>query len=198
MSTAKPLIEDPTVSKRVIHAVATVLDCDEAKISVSSSLSELGAESLDYLDIAFSLEREFNIHFPRVDALQRAVLHFGEEQLWSQGKVTEFGLELLKQGMPELNLGQKELKLADLRNLFVVATLVRVVNRLLQAKAEMSTQCPQCNGTLTEVADSPEFRCASCGHTVPFPAGDDVMSADLIAIGTRLRPPAAVSVVQDS
>jgi acyl carrier protein len=192
MSTAESLVEpDPSIAKRVIHAVAVVLDCDEDKITTSTSLHELGAESLDYLDIAFSLEREFNIHFPRVDALQRAVAHFGEDQLWADGKVTEFGHELIKQGMPELKLDSKELRLADLRTMFLVGTLVRVVTRLLQAKAEMPRQCPDCSGELREVADSPELRCVSCSRTIPLPSGDEVMSADLIEIGTRLRAPAA-------
>jgi acyl carrier protein len=190
MSTADRLLEeDPTIAKRVIHAVATVLDCDESKITVSTSLHELGAESLDYLDIAFSLERDFNIHFPRVDALQRAVAHFGEDQLWSEGKVTEFGLELLRESMPELHLANKEMRIADLRTMFVVGTLVRVVTRLLRAKAEMSRKCPNCQAELHEVNDSPELRCANCATSVPLPSGDDVMTADLIEIGTRLRGP---------
>ena len=88
--------------------------------------------------------------------------------------------------MPELKLDSKELKIADLRTMFVVGTLVRVVTRLMRAKSEMSRVCPQCQGELREVADSPELRCASCGHTVPLPSGDDVMTADLIHIGTQL------------
>ncbi len=176
---------DPAVAKKVIDVVATVLDCDAANITVETELHELGAESLDYLDIAFSLERAFNVHFPRVDVLQRAVSHFGEDKLWVNGQVTDFGVELLKRGMPELKI-EGELRLNDLRTMFVVGTLVRVVERLLLAKSQMSRECPKCQGALAELPDTPALRCASCSHTVPFPSGDEIMTADLTEIGERL------------
>jgi acyl carrier protein len=176
---------DPAVAKKVIEVVATVLDCDAANITIETELHELGAESLDYLDIAFSLERAFNVHFPRVGVLQRAVSHFGEDKLWVNGQVTEFGVELLKRGMPELKI-EGELRLNQLRTMFVVGTLVRVVNRLLLAKSQISRECPKCQGALEELPDTPALRCSSCSHTVPFPSGDDIMTADLTEIGERL------------
>jgi acyl carrier protein len=99
---AQPPRDD--VEARVSAVIARAMDCPVSDVSPSSSLEEdLGAQSLDFLDIAFSLEREFRIQFPRADFLQRASDHFGEENLMKDGVVTPFGLKLLALGMPEID-----------------------------------------------------------------------------------------------
>ena len=77
--------------------------------------------------------------------------------------------------------------LAELRRMFTVATLIRVTKRLLQAKAEASNDCPKCGGQMAAADASPEFECGACQHTVAFPQGDDVLEADLLAIGARIQ-----------
>src|SRR3712207_8540781 len=49
------------------------LDLDPSAVVPDASLEEeLGAESLDFLDLAFMLEREFQVRLPRLNLLQRA------------------------------------------------------------------------------------------------------------------------------
>ena len=118
------------VESRVVAVIARAMDRPISEVSSASSLEEdLGAQSLDFLDIAFSLEREFRIQFPREDFLQRASDHFGEENLAKDGVVTPFGLRLLTLGMPEIDPAQLTpgLKLTELRKMFTVATFIRVV-----------------------------------------------------------------------
>jgi acyl carrier protein len=61
------------VSDNVRRVVATALDIDEDEVKLESSLFELGAESLDLLDIAFRLEKDYRIQYPGTALLERAV-----------------------------------------------------------------------------------------------------------------------------
>jgi acyl carrier protein len=173
------------VERRVLEVIAKAMDMPVSEVKPNSSLElDLGAESLDYLDIAFSLEREFRIQFPRADFMQRAGDHFGEENLVKNGVITELGLRLLGRGMPELDPAQLKpgLKVTEVRKMFVVATFIRVVKQLLEAKAQMDRSCPSCGTTMNESPSLPELICPSCGKSVPLPSGDDVLFDHVIGL----------------
>lgn len=173
------------VEQKVVAAVARALDLDPRKVTLSSSLTEeLGAESLDFLDIAFTLEREFNVQLPRLDILQRATEHFGEETLVNNGVVTERGLELLRRGMPEIDPERFRpgIKATEVAAMFNVGTFVRILLRLLEAKRELSRECPRCGGTMVESAATPELVCESCDESVPLPTGDEILLRDIVAL----------------
>jgi acyl carrier protein len=176
---------DEEVERRVLAIIAKAMDRPVSEVKPNSSLElDLGAQSLDYLDIAFSLEREFRIQFPRADFMQRAADHFGEQNLVRDGVITDFGLELLARGMPELNPGalKSGLKISEVREMFVVATFIRVVKQLLDVKWAMDTTCPDCRATLMESASLPEFVCPACGKVVPLPSGDDVLFDHVVGL----------------
>jgi acyl carrier protein len=173
------------VERRVLEVIARAMDRPVSEVKPMSSLElDLGAQSLDYLDIAFSLEREFRIQFPRADFLQRASDHFGEENLVKDGVITDFGLKLLAKGMPELDASSLTpgLKVTEVRKMFVVATFVRVVKQLLECKAQMDRACPDCKASMNESPSLPEFVCPACGKSVPLPSGDDVLFDHLIGL----------------
>lgn len=189
--------ENPVVSnvddveKRVLEVIARAMDRPVSEVTSASSLEgDLGAQSLDYLDIAFSLEREFRIQFPRDDFLQRASQHFGEENLVQNGVVTELGLKLLARGMPEIDAARLTpgLKVTELRRMFVVGTFVRVVKQLLRAKAEMDRACPKCPAELVESASLPEFVCPACGAVVPMPSGNEILFQHLLGVAESPAP----------
>lgn len=173
------------VEKRVLEVIARAMDRPVSEVRPSSSLElDLGAESLDYLDIAFSLEREFRIQFPRADFMQRAGNHFGEENLVRDGVITDLGLRLLGRGMPELDPAQLKpgLKVTEVRKMFVVATFIRVVKQLLEAKAKMDRTCPACGTTMNESPSLPEFVCPACGKSVPLASGDDILFDHVVGL----------------
>ncbi len=178
------------VEQRVLEIIAKAMDLPVSEVKPSSSLeSDLGAQSLDYLDIAFSLEREFRISFPRADFMERAAGHFGEENLVRNGVITDLGLRLLAKGMPELDPAvlTPGLKVTEVRNMFVVATFIRVVQQLLTAKAAMDRTCPDCGATMNESASLPEFICPSCAKSVPLPSGDDVMFDHVVRVAGAVQ-----------
>jgi acyl carrier protein len=183
--TNKPEIPDDAIERRVLELIAKAIDCPVSQVKMDSSLEmDLGAQSLDYLDIAFSLEREFRIQFPRADFLQRASDHFGEENLVKEGVLTDLGLKLLATGMPELDRSRLRpgLKVTEVRQMFVVATFVRVVKQLLATKAAMDKTCPGCGAEMVESSALPEFVCPACRTSVPLPPGDEVLFAHLLSV----------------
>jgi acyl carrier protein len=173
------------VEEKVVAAVARALDLDPGQVTLASTLTEdLGAESLDFLDIAFTLEREWNVQLPRLDILERATAHFGEDALVKDGVVTPLGLELLKKGMPEIDPAQFQpgLKAIDVARMFNVATFVRIVLRLIEAKGELPRACPRCGKEMAESTVTPELICESCEESVPLPTGDEVLLRDIVAL----------------
>lgn len=183
-------MSDEEVESRVLSIIAKAMDRPVSEVKPSSSLEgDLGAQSLDYLDIAFSLEREFRIQFPRTDFMQRAADHFGEKNLVRDGVITDLGLELLRLGMPELNPADLKsgLKINELRNMFTVGTFIRVVKQLLEVKSGMDTTCPECKGALQPSPSLPEFVCTTCGKVVPLPSGDDVLFEHVVALKETLE-----------
>ena len=173
------------VEQRVLAGIARAMDRPVSDVKGTSSLElDLGAQSLDYLDIAFALEREFRIQFPRADFMQRASDHFGEENLVKNGVITDLGLRLLARGMPELDPSALKpgLKVTEVRKMFVVATFIRVVKQLLEAKAAMNRTCPDCGAMMNESQSLPEFICPACNKSVQLPGGDDVLFDHFIAL----------------
>lgn len=181
------IVTPEEVEEKVVAAVAHALDLDSGQVTPESSLTEdLGAESLDFLDIAFNLEREFNVQLPRLDILQRATDHFGEDTLVKNGVVTERGLELLRRGMPEIDPARFRpgLKATEVAAMFNVATFVRIILRLLDAKRELPRECPKCGQTMSESEVTPELVCESCDESVPMPTGDEILLRDIISLDT--------------
>ena len=173
------------VEQRVLAVIARAMDRPVSDVKGTSSLElDLGAQSLDYLDIAFALEREFRIQFPRADFMQRASDPFGEENLVKNGVITDLGLRLLAKGMPELDPSALKpgLKVTEVRKMFVVATFIRVVKQLLEAKAAMNRTCPDCGAMMNESQSLPEFICPACNKSVQLPGGDDVLFDHFIAL----------------
>jgi acyl carrier protein len=58
-------VNEQDIRRRVVATIAAALDCDPQTLAASASLHEAGAESLDFLDIAFRLEKEKSISASR-------------------------------------------------------------------------------------------------------------------------------------
>ena len=170
---------DPQIQEKVLAAVAKALDLESERIDPDSSLEQdLGAESLDYLDLAFLLEKEFKVRLPRRSVLERAEEHLGQGVLVRSGQVTELGLKVLRQTMPEVDAAdiRDGLRAAEVGQLLTSRTFERVVRLLLEAKQEAQARgCSKCNGTLQAAERTPELVCLDCGELTPLPSGDEVL-----------------------
>src|SRR5881409_289053 len=100
-----------TISKEEINAVfpkvadtmADALGCDKEEVKLESSLiDDLGAESIDFLDIVFRLERAFKIKIPRGKILEQARGTLSESEFEKGGVVSDAGFAALRDYLSEV------------------------------------------------------------------------------------------------
>ncbi|UWZ85528.1 acyl carrier protein [Occallatibacter riparius] len=179
------------VQERAISVVARCLDRKPGEVKLKSTLwGDLDAESLDMLDIVYSLERTFIIRMPRLNILQRATDLFGESAIVQGAIITPTGLAILKASMPEVpaSFFQPNMRLNEFRRGISVESLVRVVLRCLGANAAL--RCAACQGEPQQVPNSPmEIRCSQCGAEMVLPSGDELVIEDLLRVGAELGIP---------
>jgi acyl carrier protein len=114
---------------KVLACVADVLAVDAAKITPKASLiDDLGAESLDFLDLVFRLETDYNVKIPR-DGIRLVAQDGLAEGFEQAGVLTPAALERLRLLMPEVAQARlvPGLKAHQIPNLFTVETFVRLV-----------------------------------------------------------------------
>jgi acyl carrier protein len=114
---------------KVLGCIADVLAIDPGKITPAASLiDDLGAESLDFLDLVFRLETDHKIKIPRdgIRLIAQDGLGEGFEQA---GVLTPAALERLRILMPEVAQSRLApgLRSHQIPNLFTVETFVRLV-----------------------------------------------------------------------
>src|SRR6202158_5103817 len=96
------------IYSKVSATLVEALNVDEEDVKPSSTLQgDLGAESIDFLDIVFRLEREFGIKIPRGELFPEAIFP-GDPEFVQNGKVTDKGLLELKTKMPFADLSEFE------------------------------------------------------------------------------------------
>lgn len=117
---------------QVAEIIADALGCDEDEVKPDSSLiNELDAESIDFLDIVFRLEREFKVKIPRGKAVEEARGELSEEEFEQAGVVTDAGFEKIKAYMTEVPADRfsSPMKSAEIPKLFTTETFCKMVIR---------------------------------------------------------------------
>jgi acyl carrier protein len=120
------------IMEKVREALVDALGVDEDEVVPTARISaDLGAESIDFLDIVFRLEKAFNIKIPRGDLFPDNILT--SEEFVQNGKLTEKGLAELKARMPHADLAEfeKNPNVQDIADLFTVEMIVRYVETKL-------------------------------------------------------------------
>jgi acyl carrier protein len=123
---------------KVKATLADALNADEDQVTPGARLqADLGAESIDFLDIVFRLEREFGIKIPRGELFPESIFQ-GDPSLVADGKVTATGLAELKEKMPfadptELAKFSADPQLDKMGDLFTVGLIVRYIESKLKA-----------------------------------------------------------------
>jgi len=116
------------ITEKVREALVEALGVDEGEVVGTAKIgADLGAESIDYLDIVFRLEKAFNIKIPRGDLFPDNIL--SSEEFVQDNRLTEKGLAELKARMPHADLTQFEKKpnVQDIADLFTVDMIVRYI-----------------------------------------------------------------------
>jgi acyl carrier protein len=116
------------VFSKVQTALVDALGVDEDEVTPTATLvGDLGAESIDFLDIVFRLEKAFDIKIPRGELFPEDILNNAE--YLQNGKVTPQGIELLRKRMPFADLTKFEANpvVQDFANQLTVQDLARYV-----------------------------------------------------------------------
>jgi acyl carrier protein len=116
------------IFEKIQAALVDALGVDEEDVKPEATLvGDLGAESIDFLDIVFRLEKGFNIKIPQGELIPEDVLK--DTKYVVDGKVTETGLAELRKRMPYANLDEfaQNPVVQDFTKLFTVADLCRFV-----------------------------------------------------------------------
>jgi acyl carrier protein len=124
---------------KVKEIIVDVLVIDEDKVQPTSRLiADLGAESIDFLDLVFQLEKEFSIKIPRGQLEKNARGDLTEAEFEQNGVLTEKGLVALKNYLSEVpaEYFKASMKTNEIATLFTVETFCKLVESALQAKAE--------------------------------------------------------------
>ena len=127
---------------KVSATLVEALNVDEEDIKPTSTLQgDLGAESIDFLDIVFRLEREFGIKIPRGELFPDSIFR-GDPDLVSDGRVTDRGMAELRSRMPWADLSgfEHDPRLGAVPDLFTVGLLTRYVTWKLGTHASVPVQ----------------------------------------------------------
>ncbi len=121
---------------KIKTALVDALGVDEDEIVPEATLvGDLGAESIDFLDIVFRLEKAFSIKIPRGELFPEDVLT--DAKYVQDGRVTAEGLAELRKRMPFANLENfaKNPVVQDFGNLLTVADMCRFVEGKVEVTA---------------------------------------------------------------
>jgi acyl carrier protein len=114
----------------VAQTMADALGCEVADIKLDVSLIEgLDAESIDFLDMVFRLERAFKIKIPRGKIVENARGSLTEAEFEQKGVVTPVGMAQLRAYLSEVPAERFKdpMKVKDIPRLFTPETFCKLV-----------------------------------------------------------------------
>ena len=117
------------VFQEVQEVLVDALGVDDDEVTAEATLmGDLGAESIDFLDIVFRLEKAFGIKIPREELFPAESL-MNDPEFINNGKLTEKGLAELRDKMPHTDLAtfENDPDINKLGDLFTVDAIVNYV-----------------------------------------------------------------------
>ena len=129
-----PMTQDE-VFEKVRETLVDALSVDDDDVTPQATLTEdLGAESIDFLDIVFRLEKAFDIKIPRGELFPDNILN--NPEFVADGKLTPAGLATLKERMPHADFSkfEQDPDLNNMAELFKVQTVVNYVSTKVGAE----------------------------------------------------------------
>ncbi len=122
----------------VAATIADALGCDVEDVKLDVSLIEgLDAESIDFLDLVFRLERAFKVKIPRGKIVEDARGDLPEADFEQKGIVSDAGMARLRTFLSEVPADRIKppLKVVDVPRLFTAETFCKLVVRSQKAAA---------------------------------------------------------------
>ena len=123
------------IFQKVQEVLVDALGVDDDEVTENATLmGDLGAESIDFLDIVFRLEKAFGVKVPREELFPAEGL-LNNPDLVSNGKLTEQGLTELRENVPHTDLTEfeKDPDINKLADLFTVNAIVNYIDGKVNA-----------------------------------------------------------------
>lgn len=122
------------IFEKVQETLVDALGVDDDEVTEEATLvDDLGAESIDFLDIVFRLEKNFGIKIPRGELFPENLA--ADASFVEDGKVTDEGIATLKEKMPHADIDSfaDDPKVEKIQSLFTVNMIVNFVENKLNA-----------------------------------------------------------------
>jgi len=120
-------MSEQEIFEKVRETLVEALGVDDDEVTMQASLTaDLGAESIDFLDIVFRLEKAFGIKIPRGELFPD---NLNNPEYVQNGKLTPAGLAMLKERMPHADFSdfEKDPDISKMIEMFKVQTIVNYV-----------------------------------------------------------------------
>lgn len=171
---------------RFASIVASSLRVDPAAVVPTTTLAELGAESIDIVEITLEVENAFSIMMPERSILDAARDLLGPGAAVRDGRLTDFGSALLRRRLPEVDAARlaPDTPVADVNREFL---RVDVWLRLIAGIVERSPRrCSGCDVALVQGAPG-QVACPACGDIQVLPTGDQLAREWVVAAASDIK-----------
>ena len=121
------------IYEKVKETLVDALGVDDDEVSPEATLvGDLGAESIDFLDIVFRLEKNFNVKIPRGELFPEN-LAAADSGFVADGKVTAAGIDELRSRMPHADVDKlaADPKVENIQDLFTVQMICNFLEKKL-------------------------------------------------------------------
>lgn len=118
---------------QVRNTLIDALGVDDSEVTPDASLTrDLGAESIDFLDIVFRLEKAFDIKIPRGDLFPENVLT--DPDFVADGKVSDKGIDELRKRLPHADVDKfaENPNVQDIGDLFTVEMITHYIEQKIE------------------------------------------------------------------
>lgn len=127
------MASDEEIFDTVRETLVDALGVDDDEVTPDATLiGDLGAESIDFLDIVFRLEKNFDIKIPRGELFPEN-LAAADSGFTENGKVTPGGIAQLREKMPHANIDKfaQDPQVSKIPDLFTVDMICRFIKSRL-------------------------------------------------------------------
>lgn len=132
----QPMATQEEIFGKIRNILVEALSVDDDQVTPQARLqADLDAQSIDFLEIVFRLEREFGLKIERSDLFPDSIVQ-GDPRFVQNGLLTAEGLVELKEKMPYADISklEKEPKFELIGDLFTVDLITRYIDSRLQNK----------------------------------------------------------------
>ncbi len=171
----RQIIGRERVHEELKKAVSSALGVDVDTVKPDSVLTlDLGAESLDFLDISYHLEQAFGIRMARYFVLDHA------EDLFGEGKAVDENSCLTPQAVEMLKLRFREGRVPlrpgmDMEEVVHLVTVDSMAGTVLDILDTLPHVCTQCGGASWKTEDGTHILCEDCGGAAVYKTGDELI-----------------------